>query len=141
MATSDARDAATSEASIDALAGFLTFGLKNYAEDLAPVVREYNIGKALYDLGTKDLPPGDEFTLGSEETARLVKWWKNVAFAPPRKTEGSASSIVWKEGKDLNDFICWVRLCQQTSRGGRGEEGRRLCCRARKSLCCKARQA
>ena len=57
MAVSDARIEETIENNIDALAGFLTFGLKNYAEDLAPVVREYNIGKALDDLDTKDLPP------------------------------------------------------------------------------------
>ena len=112
MATLDALIEETSRDSIDALDCFLTLGLKHYAANLASGLREYEVSKAQLILMTQNLPAGEEFTFGFEASTRLVKWWEHVAFVPPQKCEGSASSIVWKECKDLNVFIYWARLCQ-----------------------------
>ena len=100
--TPDDGEYAVSDASLDAIASFLSLGLSNYAVDLAPDDREYAVYEALYNLATKPLPPGDDTTLGSEEGPLLAKWWGYVAFASPKTTKRSASSVVWKEVKDLN---------------------------------------
>ena len=120
-----------SDASLDAMANFLSLGLSNYAVGHAPDDREYAVYEALYNLATKPLPPGDVTTLRSEEGSLLAKWWDYVAFAPPKKTKHSTSSVVWTEAKDLNNFICWVRLCQTHREYVAWKRGRRLCCRAR----------
>ena len=48
-----------SDASLDAMANFLSLGLNNYAVDLAPDDREYAVYEAIRNLATKPLPPGD----------------------------------------------------------------------------------
>ena len=101
-----------SDASFDAMANFLSLGLSNYAVDLTPDDSEYTVYEALYNLATKPLPPGDDTTLGSEEGSLLAKWWDYVAFAPPKKTKDpSGNPVVWKEAKDLNNFIRCARRC------------------------------
>ena len=95
-----------SDASLDAMANFLSLGLSNYAVNLTADDREYAVYEALYNLATKPLPPGDDTALGSEENSLLAKWWDCVAFAPPKKTKDpSGNPVVWKEAKDLNIFI------------------------------------
>ena len=100
------------DASLDAMTNFLSLGLRNYAVDLTADDREYAVYEALYNLATEPLPPVDDTILGSDEGSLLAKWWDYMALAPPRKTKDSASSMVWKEARDVNKFICWVRLCQ-----------------------------
>ena len=74
-----------SDASLGAMVNFLSLGLRNYAVDLTADDREYAVYEALYNLATEPLPPGDDTTLGSEESSLLAKWWDYMAFAPPRK--------------------------------------------------------
>ena len=103
-----------SGASLDAMTNFLLLGLRNYAVDLTAADREYAVYEALYNLATELLPLGDDTILGSDEGSLLAKWWDYMAFVPPRKTKDSASSMVWKEARDVNNFICWVRLCRRS---------------------------
>ena len=98
--------------SLEAMTNFLLLGLRNYAVDLTADDREYAVYEALYNLATEPLPPGADTSPGSDEGSLLAKWWDYMAFAPPRETKDSASSMVWKEARDVNNFICWVRLCQ-----------------------------
>ena len=46
---------AMSDASLDAMANFLSLGLSNYEVDLTPDDSEYAVYKALYNLATKAL--------------------------------------------------------------------------------------
>jgi len=101
-----------SDASLNALTNFLSLGLRNYAGGLAPDDREHAVYEALHNLATKPFPPGDDTTRGSEEGSLLAKLWEYVACASPKKTSSSANSLVYKEAKDLNNFIRWARLCQ-----------------------------
>ena len=107
-----AAEYAMSDATLKDLTNFLSLGLDNYAVDLAPDDRVQAVYKALHNLATKPLQPGNDTTPGTEEGVPLAKLWDLVACGPPKKTDNSASSIVYKEAKDLNNFIYWARLCQ-----------------------------
>ena len=118
-----AAEYAMSDASLKALTNFLSLGLDNYAVDLAPDDRVQAVYKALHNLATKPFPPGDDTAPGSEEGSLLAKLWEYVACASPKKTSSSANSLVYKEAKDLNNFICWARLCQTHREEVAGKKG------------------
>ena len=104
---------AISDASLGGgMAKFLALGLGKYAVHLDEDERECVVYECLFDLAAQPLPPEDKTTLGNDEGSVLAKWWDRVACAPPKKTEGPASSLQWKEAKNLDNFIRWGRLCQ-----------------------------
>ena len=102
-----------SDAGLNAMSDFLALGLQHYAVNLTLNDREDAIATALYDLATKPNAPGDDIALGQGEGDLLAKWWTYVAFSPPKTTKNSTSTVMWKEAKNPNNFISWVRLCQR----------------------------
>ena len=102
-----------SDDGLNALSNFLALGLRHYAVHLTHNDREDAIAATRYDLATKPNAPGDDISLGQGEGDLLAKWWANVAFSPPKTTKNSASTVMWKEPKNPNNFISWVRLCQR----------------------------
>ena len=38
--------------------------------------------------------------------------WGVIAFEGSKNTKNAPRSILWKESKDVNAFICWARRCQ-----------------------------
>ena len=115
-----ATEYAMSDASLNALTKFLSLGLRNYAVDLAPDDREHAVYEALHNLATKLFPPGDDTTLGSEEGSLLPKLWDYVAYTSPKKTRSSANSMVYKEAKNPNNFICGHAFAKRIARRSRG---------------------
>ena len=73
--------------------------------DLAPDDRTQAVYKALHNLATKLLLPGNDTTPATEKGVPLAKLWDLVACGPPKETDNSASSFVQKEAKGLNNFI------------------------------------
>ena len=81
-----AAEYAMSDATLKALTNFLSLGLDNYAVDLAPDDRAQAFYKALRNLATNPLPPGNDTAPGTEEGSLLAKLWDLVACGPPKKT-------------------------------------------------------
>ena len=102
-----------SDASLDAMSNFLALGLRHYAVDLPLNDREYAIATALYDLAAQPKAPGDDIPLCQGDADPLAQWWACLAFAPPKTTANSTSTVMWKEAKNPNNFISWARLCQR----------------------------
>ena len=99
-----------SDAGLDAISNFFSLGLQHYAVNLTLEDREYHSATAFVALATK---PGDGISIGQGTGDLLAKWWGFVAFESPKRTDNSKSPVMWKESKNLDNFISWVRLCQR----------------------------
>ena len=67
---------------------FLALGLRDFAKDLAPVDREYDVALALFEACSKPKQPGDHATLGSEEGDCLAKMWDHMTLTPQKQQKG-----------------------------------------------------
>ena len=99
-----------SDATLEALAGFLRLGLKHFWACSTESDRELAIAAALVDLETT---PGETYALGADADDALAKLWACVAFEAPKTTKHSTSPVVWKQAKDKENFIYWAHLCQR----------------------------
>ena len=99
-----------SDATLEALAGFLRLGLKHFWAWSTEPDRELAIDAALVDLATT---PGETYSLGADAGDALAKLWACVAFEAPKTTKHSTSPVVGKQAKDQKNFIYWAHICQR----------------------------
>ena len=99
-----------SDATLEALAGFLRLGLKHFSACSTEPDRELAIDAALVDLATT---PGETYSLGADAGDALAKLWACVAFEAPKTTKHSTSPVVGKQAKDQKNFIYWAHICQR----------------------------
>ena len=99
-----------SDAALEALAGFLSLGLKHFWACSTEPDREWAVTAALVDHATT---PGKTYSLGADAGDALAKLWACVAFEAPKTTQRSKSPVVWKQAKGQANFIYWARLCQR----------------------------
>ncbi len=99
-----------SDACINAFFDVLSLGLQHYTVSLTHEQRDFTIATVLYALATE---PGDGISMSQGAGDLVAKWWDCVVYEPPKRTDNSKSPVTWKEGKDVDNFISWVRLCQR----------------------------
>ena len=119
-----------SDATLEALAGFLRLGLKHFWAWSTEPARELAIDAALVDLATT---PGKTYSLGADAGDALAKLWACVAFEAPKTTKHSTSPLVGKQAKDQKKLHI---LGPHLPKAPRAYRRGRLCC-----LWCRARRA